>query len=122
MGQSILVLGSYKAARELLEKRSSNYSDRPKSIMAKLYVALCTLVPYREALTQVHSTGLDCIFVLKNYGNQWRLHRRVFHQSFNSEAVENYQPIQLAYSRRLLSALLKSPNDFSAQVKLCACS
>ena len=38
VGRKIVVLGSYKIARELLDKRSANYSDRPTSIMAKLYV------------------------------------------------------------------------------------
>ena len=38
LGQSILVLNSYEAARELLDKRSANYSDRPRSIMTKLCV------------------------------------------------------------------------------------
>ena len=36
--QPMLLLGSYKVARELLDKRSANYSDRPDSVMAKLYV------------------------------------------------------------------------------------
>ena len=38
LGQSMVILGSYSVARELLEKRSANYSDRPQSVMAKLYV------------------------------------------------------------------------------------
>lgn len=38
LGQPMVVLGSYKVARELLDKRSANYSDRPRSIMAQLYV------------------------------------------------------------------------------------
>ena len=38
IGQDLLVLGSQRVARELLDKRSSNYSDRPRSIMIELYV------------------------------------------------------------------------------------
>ena len=38
LGQSILVIGSYKVARELLDKKSGNYSDRPQSVMINLYV------------------------------------------------------------------------------------
>ena len=38
LGQDIVILGSLKAARELLEKRSANYSDRPTSVMVQLYV------------------------------------------------------------------------------------
>ena len=38
LGQHLLVIGSIKVARDLLEKRSANYSDRMPSIMAKLCV------------------------------------------------------------------------------------
>ena len=34
-GQPIVVLNSLKPAFELLERRSSNYSDRPRFIMAQ---------------------------------------------------------------------------------------
>ena len=43
LGQSVVVLGSYEATIELLEKRSANYSDRPRSVMAELYVPIAVL-------------------------------------------------------------------------------
>ena len=36
LGTPMLVLGSYKAARDLLDRRSANYSDRPSSVMGEL--------------------------------------------------------------------------------------
>lgn len=33
-GQNFLILNSFESARELLEKRGSNYVDRPKWVMA----------------------------------------------------------------------------------------
>ena len=38
LGQPIIVLGTHEAALDLLEKRSSNYSDRPHLAMVELYV------------------------------------------------------------------------------------
>ena len=38
LGKNIIVLGSLKAARDLLDKRSANYSDRPSSVMLQLCV------------------------------------------------------------------------------------
>ena len=38
LGRHMIMLGSHKAAHELLDKRSANYSDRPQSVMAKMYV------------------------------------------------------------------------------------
>ncbi|KAH9926307.1 cytochrome P450 98A3 [Epithele typhae] len=77
LGQPILLVNSVKVAHELLDKRSANYSDRPMSVMAEL-------------------TGFGCMFMVHKYGNRWRLHRRVFHQSFNSDAVVEYRPIHAA--------------------------
>ena len=58
------------------------------------------------------------MFGLQNYGNRWRLHRRVFHQSFNQDAISNYEPIQLASARRLLYTMMKSPKSLAKQIKL----
>ena len=35
-GQPVLVLDSYTAAQDLLDKRAANYSDRPVSAMAQM--------------------------------------------------------------------------------------
>ena len=37
LGQHIIILGSAKAAFDLLDKRSNIYSDRPKSLVIELY-------------------------------------------------------------------------------------
>lgn len=39
LGQSIIVLGSLKAANDLLDKRSAKYSSRPKFTMLPLCVS-----------------------------------------------------------------------------------
>lgn len=52
------------------------------------------------------------------YGAWWRDHRRAFNQYFNASKVINYKPKQLKASRKLLSHLLKMPNDFVAHVRL----
>ena len=36
LGKEIILLGSSKAAYDLLDKRSANYSDRPVSVMVRL--------------------------------------------------------------------------------------
>ncbi|KAH9926308.1 cytochrome P450 98A3 [Epithele typhae] len=97
-GKSILVVGSCQIARDLLEKRSANYSDRPGSVMAEL-------------------TNFDKMFVLHRYGERWRLHRRVFHEFFNINAVSQLRPVQQISARRLLAAILKSPRDVAARLK-----
>ena len=42
----VLVLGSLRAAQDLLEKKSGNYSDRPRLILlSELYVSLIVVMP-----------------------------------------------------------------------------
>ncbi|KAI0714200.1 cytochrome P450 [Cerioporus squamosus] len=98
LGQSIVLLGSYQAACDLFEKRSSNYSGRPPSIMVKL-------------------CGFDWLFVLMNYGQEWRQHRRAFHQQMSADIITRYEPIQLKASRRLLKDLLRAPKDPGAHLQ-----
>ena len=46
VGQPIIVLNSYQAARDLLEKRSGKYSSRPRMVMlTELYVYHCSPGP-----------------------------------------------------------------------------
>ncbi|EIW58796.1 cytochrome P450 [Trametes versicolor FP-101664 SS1] len=98
LGQSIILVNSYDAACELLEKRSGNYSDRPQSAMVKM-------------------TNLDWIFVFKDYGAEWRRYRRELHVSFVPEMMTRYFAIQRQYTRGLLRNLLDTPADFSAHIK-----
>ncbi|KAI0644245.1 cytochrome P450 [Trametes meyenii] len=96
--QPAVILSSYNAAVDLLEKRSANYSDRARSIMADL-------------------TGYsDWVSVLMPYGRKWRWHRRAILQSFHPEALERAKPILMETTRDLLRDLLGSPQDFSQHV------
>ena len=63
-------------------------------------------------------TGLDRFLVLENYGNKWRLFRRLFHQSFHVDTVERYRPIQRAAARKLVHLILQSPKDVLMYTKL----
>ncbi|KAI0704090.1 cytochrome P450 [Earliella scabrosa] len=98
LGQPMMIVGSYKVAHELLDRRSANYSSRPTSVMIRL-------------------AGLSFISVLKEYGSEWRQHRRLLHQWFNSEVVVQHRPVQLKITRNFLRGVLKSPSDLYSQLK-----
>ncbi|KDQ28638.1 hypothetical protein PLEOSDRAFT_1063469 [Pleurotus ostreatus PC15] len=94
LGNSIVVLNSYKAVNDLLSVRSSLYSDRPVSTM----------------LNELLGWGRMMSFM--PYGEKWRTHRRAFWQEFNPKNAPDHQPTQLRYSRDLLRRLLKEPQRF----------
>ncbi|KAH7907191.1 cytochrome P450 [Hygrophoropsis aurantiaca] len=96
--QDILVINSEKVAKDLLERRSSNYSDRP-------------YLPARLPFGWSHN------FAFTPYGNEWRLARRLFHQGFRAEASLAFRPVQIRKSYQLLSNFLESPQHFAAHLK-----
>ncbi|KAK7692396.1 hypothetical protein QCA50_004021 [Cerrena zonata] len=97
--QSIIILGSARAATDLLEKRSDIYSDRPKIVMHEL-------IPMRWN------------FPLLGYSSEWRANRREFHQYFNQHAVANYQSIQLHECRAFLKRALDNPTQIGQHIRL----
>ncbi|KAI0634619.1 cytochrome P450 [Trametes polyzona] len=99
LGQPMIFLGSHETALELLEKRSSIYSDRKASVMAEL-------------------TGWEWVLTVQPYSAWWRRHRKAFHQHFNAHAVAPYQPSQQREAHRLAYRLLADPKNFLRHVRL----
>ncbi|KAJ7357266.1 cytochrome P450 [Mycena albidolilacea] len=95
----MVILNSYAAVAELLDKRSANYSDRPPMHMAN----------------DLMSWNWD--FVHMRYSDRWRLHRKTFHQYFQSRAVPAYLPIQMRATRTLLQRLSKDPTHFDSHIR-----
>ncbi|KAI0763838.1 CyP450 monooxygenase [Trametes elegans] len=95
LDQSILILGSYEAASDLLDKRSRNYADRPPAVMPKL------------------ATLSDWSLPVLPYGPHWRQHRRIFHQSLQLQTINTrYSESQRRVTHGLLRNLLESPTKF----------
>ncbi|KAG8213254.1 cytochrome P450 [Butyriboletus roseoflavus] len=100
-GRHILVVQTTDVAKALFEQRSTVYSDRPP--------------------VKVHKdVGTEFNSALLQYGEKWRLHRRLFHQSFRAEAARDYLPIQLRKVRQLLIGVYNSPDSYQRQIELYA--
>ncbi|OJA17278.1 hypothetical protein AZE42_13370 [Rhizopogon vesiculosus] len=92
-GQDNIIINSEKIARDLLEHRSQNYSDRPE-------------MPNNEIF------GLDYITVFVGYNSRWRLHRKILQQSFRQHAALGFRPMQEAKAHELLLNLLEDPVNY----------
>ncbi|KAK1219050.1 hypothetical protein PQX77_018240 [Marasmius sp. AFHP31] len=104
-GKNILVLNSYEAAWELLEKRSSIYSSR--------YIAS---IPRFPMLIELIGWNRDFIFM--PYGDAWRTRRRLFHQEFpNTSSRPSHDLHQTAVNRILIKSLLRDPENFNRHLK-----
>ncbi|KAM0753441.1 cytochrome P450 [Meredithblackwellia eburnea MCA 4105] len=101
----LVIVGTYEAAQEILEKQSNITSDRPtQTIMAG----------------QIMSG--DKRILLVGYGERWRRLRKALHQGLQPKAASSYEPLQEAAARTMLSNILQKPDDFQIHAKTYAAS
>ncbi|KAG0697627.1 cytochrome P450 [Suillus ampliporus] len=93
LDQDVVVINSQPVAEALMDKRSRNYSDRPY---------LATLEPY----------GWLISFAFIGYGDEWRLARRLFHQTFRPESSIKSRPMQMRLAREMVINLMDDPQHY----------
>jgi len=59
----------------------------------------------------------DWLFTSMPYGNEWRMHRKMFLQEFNPSTVTRYHPQEIKYTHKLLKRLLENPDDFMTHIR-----
>ncbi|KAH9856113.1 cytochrome P450 [Lenzites betulinus] len=95
-----VILNSREAAVDLMEKRSSKYSDRPRFILLKELM------------------GWDSVLNNLPYGERFRKHRKWLQDAFASKGVvATYRPIQRRETYTLLSGLCEQPELFMEHIK-----
>ncbi|KAH8981689.1 cytochrome P450 [Lactarius hatsudake] len=92
LGKGVLVINSARVAIDLLEKRSSIYSDRRHYICAGDF------------------STKNLMFSLMPYGDLWRRFRRVAVEGFSKSAVKSFHPIQGREALMLALSLMKNPS------------
>ncbi|KAF8522564.1 cytochrome P450 [Hysterangium stoloniferum] len=109
LGQSILVLNSYEAAIDLLERRSSIYSDRP------------TLVHSGATLTYLTiSIQFNRLIGFSRYSDQFRKKRQVLKKELVGNALVKYWSTQEKEGRALIHDVLTKPVDLVESIRLFA--
>ncbi|TEB27961.1 O-methylsterigmatocystin oxidoreductase [Coprinellus micaceus] len=93
LGQGILVLDSRRRAVDLLENRSTIYSDRPK-------------------LAATDLADMNWSFGLMPYGREWRRYRRTFHDFFRRTDLGQLHPIMYEERDKFLHSLEENPSNF----------
>ncbi|OJA11833.1 hypothetical protein AZE42_04066 [Rhizopogon vesiculosus] len=97
--QDNIIINSEQVARDLLEHRSQNYSDRPEIATNELF-------------------GIDYSTAFMPYGNRWRLQRKFMQQSFRQDVAPNFRTMQVAKAHELLLNLLEDPSDFPKHLEM----
>jgi cytochrome P450 len=83
-GQSLIVLSTHQAAQDLLNRRGSTYSDRPRMVMAG----------------EVVTKGLQ--FLFHDYDEEYKRRQRGGQPILNARASKSYVPLQELESQQLL--------------------
>ncbi|KAG9945351.1 cytochrome P450, partial [Aureobasidium melanogenum] len=89
----MIVLGSVEVVKDLLDKRSAIYSDRPEAYAAK----------------HIPTSKLRIVFM--PYTPLWRKLRKVAHSLLSIKAAKNYDPYQEMERKQMLDEILTAPND-----------
>lgn len=116
-GTPMIIINDLAVARELLDKRSSIYSDRPRYVLfCEMFVFYVLHVQYvSQSLTRM---GWENILAFIPYGDRFRKHRKMIQQHFNSQqAVLRFREVQRSEICVLLLNLLQSPKDFDCHIK-----
>ncbi|KAJ3576560.1 hypothetical protein NP233_g352 [Leucocoprinus birnbaumii] len=92
-GTPIVVLGTLKAATDVLEKRGNIYSSRPRNIMGG----------------ELLSGGMRGVGM--PYGPRWRNWRALMHAGLSIEASQDYKTLQSLEAKILLNDLLDAKNS-----------
>lgn len=121
LGQPILVFNSLKPAAELLDRRASIYSSRPRLIMAHEVLSggfFTAFLPYGDLW--VHSFHLQ--IRTKRLAHSWRRTRRASHEVLTKSAVRRYHSLLCKEGLLLASALLASPGALEKHFQRAAAS
>ncbi|KAH9942871.1 cytochrome P450 [Amylocystis lapponica] len=102
LGNNVLVLNSLKAMNDLLDGQATNYSHRPRFVMAGELM------------------GIEQSTPLLQYGEEWRAHRKLAHIAMSAKACQRYHPMLEDLAALLGEMLLKTPEDFISHVGLTA--
>ncbi|THU96695.1 cytochrome P450 [Dendrothele bispora CBS 962.96] len=103
-GTDMVILNSHKAATDLLDRRTTIYSDRPRNIVAS------------EILTR------SLFLFLRRYDDLWRAMRRVTHEGLHKGIAKNYFPVQEKEAIYLAAAMIKDPSSWDEHCRRTAAS
>jgi cytochrome P450 len=89
-----IVISDPFIAVDLMEKRSTKYSSRPRMV----------------AMGEILWDGASIL--VQPYGKEWSVRRKLLHQALTPKALRLYKPVQTAEASRLCSQLLENPTNW----------
>ncbi|EMD32760.1 hypothetical protein CERSUDRAFT_118484 [Gelatoporia subvermispora B] len=95
-----IIISSATIAKDLMEKRSANYSSRPSFIL------------------QTELMGWDSAITHMPYNDRFRKHRKWIQDAIQSKpALLSYRPLQYRETYTFLSSITETPGDFMSHIR-----
>jgi hypothetical protein len=115
----IVVLNSFQAASELLDARSSIYSDRPFVPMLHEPTLYVTSMRSRDfaLMRSSHSMDSNWSFGFMQYSARWKHLRRLFNDHVGPTTSRAFFDIQTSSAHTLIHSLLRTPDQFSKHLR-----
>lgn len=120
MGQDIIILNDQKTSIDLLDKRSSNYSDRPAFPFAYMSVLYSFTVHslFLLIFTCLDRCGWNRVTTLLQYGTVLAAHRKNMRRFIGTrDAVSQLYPIEEFETRRFLLRVLAKPSNLQDHIR-----
>jgi hypothetical protein len=121
LGQPMIIINSLEPAFELLDRRASIYSDRPRNIVGQ--EILCG-----GLFTPLMSYGDVFVFTFliiprdSSLIHSWRRHRRAEHEALTKSVIRDYHPTYRKEAIILASSILEKPEDSHRHLERCSAS
>ncbi|KAK7056377.1 hypothetical protein VNI00_002931 [Paramarasmius palmivorus] len=100
-GKDAVILNSRKVAGDLLDRRATIYSDRPRNIV-----------------TQLLTGGM--VFAFSQHNEVWKTMRRASAEAMSNSAMKQYASLQETEAVLLIGDLLKDPDSWDAHLQRAA--
>jgi hypothetical protein len=119
MGQTLIVLHDKNAAFQLMEKRATNYSDRPwLEYGMGMYARFQYNCGPPLSNADCNRCGFDQALPAFPYGDKLRRHRKLFHSQMGTKPIlRKYDSVMELWSSRFLLLLLKDPKNLEDHVR-----
>lgn len=118
----MIILNTAESAKELMERRGANYSDRPPMVLhGELYVKINLDILNTTSLTKLFlfsyrlAWGKMVAQLSNNEG--FRLQRKFVHQCLNAQAVASLNSLHTQETHTLVKNILDSPQDFRKHIE-----
>jgi cytochrome P450 len=110
----MIVLSSDQAVKDLLDKRSGIYSSRPDMYIGKIISGGLRML----LMVRLERLNLDMTdWSVQEYGETWRMIRKIVHNNLNIKAARTYVPYQDLENKAMLIGLLEKPDQFIDHIR-----